>query len=179
MDSKTKFNGLAERLKVGDSQAGAVIFDHFFSQIYRFLLARLGHRETAQDLVQEVFLKVVRNIQSFNPSAGDFTPWIWQIARNTLIDHFRQKKPQYLEDMEQHGAAIPDSGDGVHASAELREIMNIVRQLNEDEQELFQLHFISDLSYTDLAAVTGKTEANLRVAVHRLRQKILKQHDHE
>ncbi len=176
MDSQAKFNSLADRLKTGDHKAGEAIFDHFFSQIYRFLLVRLGHRETAQDLAQDVFLKVVRNIDSFNSGTGDFTPWIWQIARNTLIDYFRQKKPQYLDDLEQHGEAIPDHRDGVHASAELREIMNIVDRLSPEEQELFQLHFVADLSYADLAAITGKTEANLRVAIHRLRQKIIKRH---
>lgn len=177
MDQKSSFNALAERLKKGDSQAGEAIFDHFFGQIYRFLLARLGHRETAQDLSQEVFLKVVRNIQTFDTESGDFTPWIWQITRNTLIDFFRQKKPQHLEDMEQGGETIPDPADHTRTSAELREVMNIVRTLSEEEQELFHLHFVADMPYVELATVTGKSEANLRVAIHRLRQKIIKKHE--
>ncbi len=55
----------------------------------------------------------------------------------------------------------------------MREVMRVVGQLPEDEQELFQMHFIADMTYADIAAVTHKTEAALRVAIHRLRKKVM------
>ncbi len=175
--SKPKFNTLAERLQRGDETAGGQIFDYFSPQIYRFFFARTNHRETAQDLTQEVFLKVVRNIQSYAAEQGDFTPWFWRIAHNALIDFFRQKKSGYLEELDQEGENIADPSDRTVVNAELREVMNAVRTLPAEEQELFQLHFLADLSYTDIARITGKSEANLRVIIHRLKKKIIKHYD--
>ncbi len=112
-------------------------------------------------------------------AGGDFATWLWQIARNSLIDFFRQKKPLHLADMEHEGENIPDSMDYISSNAELREVLDIVKKLPAEDQELFQMYFLSDLSYSDLAKVTEKTESNLRVAIHRIRQKIIKQHKND
>ena len=174
--SSDHFNTLAKRLKAGESDAAAEIFDHFAPQLHRFFMARTSQREIAQDLTQEVFLKLVRNIRQFNPDAGNFTPWFWRVAHNALIDYFRQKKPQYLADMEREGENIPDMRDPTEANAELREVLDIVKTFTPEEQEIFQLYFLTDMAYADLATVTGKSESNLRVIIHRLRQKIIKRH---
>ncbi|HZZ99235.1 MAG TPA: sigma-70 family RNA polymerase sigma factor [Candidatus Paceibacterota bacterium] len=176
--SSKDFNNLAKRLKTGDAKAAGTIFDNFAPQLHRFFMARTSQRETAQDLTQEVFLKLVRNIKQFDPEAGDFTPWFWRVAHNTLIDHFRQKKPQqYLTDMEREGENIPDAMDSTAVRAELREVLEIVKMFSEEEQEIFEMYFLTDMAYAEIAKVTGKSESNLRVIIHRIRQKIIKRHE--
>lgn len=175
--SSKDFNKLAKRLKAGDGQAAGEIFDDFAPQLYRFFMARTGQRETAQDLTQEVFLKLVRNIQQFDPEAGNFTPWFWRVAHNSLIDYFRQKKPQYLADMELEGENIPDARDSTSANAELREVLEIVKTFSEEEQKIFEMYFLTDVPYSEMSNITGKSESNLRVIIHRIRQKIIKRHE--
>jgi RNA polymerase sigma-70 factor (ECF subfamily) len=176
---KNELNALAERLKSGDINAAERLFNNIAPQAYRFFYFRVGHKETAEDLMQEVFLKVVANIHVFDIASGDFIPWFWRIARNSLIDFFRQKKPSYLSDLEGEGENIEDPHEKTHLNAELREIHNIVRTLPEEDQNIFNLYFVADLSYVDLAQVTGKSVASLRVRTYRLKQKILKKYEHE
>lgn len=173
MATRDQFNTQAEALQKGDTHSAEKIFDHFSGPIYAFFMARIRNKETAQDLTQEVFLKVVKSIDQFDRKSGDFTAWIWQIARNSAIDYFRHKKPSYLADLPDEGANIIEDRVRTDESAKVREIMDIVESFSEEEQELFQQHFVADVSYTELARITGKTEAALRVSIHRLRKKLI------
>jgi len=173
MATKDPFNVQAEALQKGEAGSAEKIFDHFSRPIYAFFMARIRHKETAQDLTQEVFLKVIKSIEQFDRKSGDFTSWIWQIARNSAIDYFRHKRSFYLADMPDGGANISEERVQSDESAKVREIMTIVESFPAEEQELFQLHFVADVSYAELARVTGKTESALRVAIHRLRKKLI------
>lgn len=173
MTDKDQFNTQAEQLQKGNTGSAEKIFDYFSKPIYAFFMARIRHKETAQDLTQEVFLKVIKNIDQFDRKSGNFTAWIWQIARNSAIDYFRHKKPSYLADMPDEGTNITEERVKSDESAKVREIMDIVESFSAEEQELFQIHFVADVSYKDLAKVTGKSESALRVAIHRLRKKLI------
>ncbi len=173
MDIKDPFNNYAIALQKGEAGSAEKIFDHFSGPIYAFFMARIRHKETAQDLTQEVFLKVIRSIDQFDKKSGHFTAWIWQIARNSAIDYFRLKKASYLADLPDEGLNIKEDQMRSDVTAKTREIMNVVEKFSEEEQELFQLHFVTDMSYPELAKVTGKSQAALRVSVHRLRKKLI------
>ncbi len=173
MTTKDQFNAQAEKFQKGDIHSAEKIFDHFSKPIYAFFMARIRHKETAQDLTQEVFLKVIKNIDQFDRESGDFTAWIWQIARNSAIDYFRLKKPSHLADLPDEGVNIVEEHAKSDESAKVREIMDIIESFSVEERELFELHFVADMSYTDLARATGKTESALRVAIYRLRKKLI------
>lgn len=173
MATEDQFNNQAEALQKGDTGSAEKIFDHFSAPIYAFFMARIRHKGTAQDLTQEVFLKVIKSIEQFDKNSGNFTAWIWQIARNSAIDYFRRKRPSYLADLPEEGANIKEERARSDESAKVREIMDIVETFSADEQEVFQMHFVADMSYTDIARATGKTESALRVAIHRLRKKLI------
>ncbi|MEK9157747.1 MAG: sigma-70 family RNA polymerase sigma factor [Patescibacteria group bacterium] len=172
MNNKESFNKDAENLQKGDTQSAERIFDNFSGPIHSFLMARVRNRETAQDITQEVFLKVIKNIDQFDKETGNFTAWIWQIVRNTLVDFFRKKRPSYLEDLPDEGGNIIDESTYSDSDAKLRDIMKIIDTFPEEDQELFQMHFVADMSYSDIAQATGKSEPALRVAIHRLKKKI-------
>jgi RNA polymerase sigma-70 factor (ECF subfamily) len=172
MSSTESFNKEAEELKQGNARSAEIIFDHFAPPIHSFFMGRIGNRETSQDLVQEVFLKVTRHIEQFNSETGTFTAWIWQIARNSAIDYYRQKKSGYLADLPEEGANLLDETARTDGDATMREIMDVVKQLPDEDQELFQMHFVADMAYVEIAKATGKTAPALRVAIHRLKKKI-------
>lgn len=174
MKDQNDINKLAARLKKGDSGAGEELFNHFATPMYRFFLARTSQKETAQDLMQECFVRMLGHINQFDEKQGNFNSWFWRVARNLLIDTYRQKKPQQsLEAMQDAGLDIVDPVERILPQVELQRILKIIKTLPEEEQELFNLYFVADISYTDMAKITDKSEANLRVSIHRLKKKII------
>ena len=169
-----QLNKLANRLKKGDAKAGEELFDYFSVLIFRFFVARTSNREIAEDLTQDVFLKVVSKIGSFNEEVGNFSSWIWQIAKNSLIDYFRSKKEIPLPDDLENFFGAYRIEEEIEDNIRKKEIFEIVKKLNEDEQEVFSLYFLSDLSYREISKITEKSESSLRVLVHRMLQKIKK-----
>lgn len=175
--TEDKFNKVAFRLKQGDRKAGEAIFDHFSPQIYRFFLVRTLNRETAQDLTQEVFLKVVDKISTFDQGLGSFSGWIWQIAKNSAKDYYRKKKPLAVTDILLQNKEREDFLEGKNNPLNgqmVVEIMDLIKGFGEEEQEIFSLHYLSDLSYREISQRLGKSESSLRVLVHRLNKKIKK-----
>jgi len=170
-----KFNHLAHLLKQGDHRAGEQIFDNFSRPIYRYFLVKTMSKETAEDLTQDVFVKVIDKIESFNETLGSFSGWIWQVAKNTVKDYYRKKKTIPLSDYaliekerENFLSGTKDAGNNLKMS----EVSELIKDFNEDEQEVFSLHYLSDLPYRDISKVLGKSESSLRVLVHRINKKI-------
>lgn len=178
-DTLTK---LARRMKKGDETAAAALYDELVGKVFGFCMNRVGERGAAEDLAQEVFLKVVDNIASFDEKKGTFSPWFWRIVRNTVTDHYRSRREVSLEDvMGAQGEFVSETGSPMRA-AEVRlakqELFGFLSTLSGDEQEIFRLRFISELSYEEMAEALQKSEGSLRVAVSRLRNK-LRQHVRE
>lgn len=174
---KTDFNKEAEKLKNGDKKAAEKIFDHFSPKIFRFFMVRIASRQDAEDLTQEVFLRLIEKIGTFNKNLGNFSGWFWQIAKNILIDHYRKKKsfPTANPDIAAKKSLTNDPNDlqkTVIEKNEVEEILKIVKKFSEEEQEIFSLRFLSELSYKEISRMTKKSEGNLRVINHRIIQKI-------
>ena len=170
-----RFNRLAKKLKRKNRQAGEEIFDSFAPQFFRFFLVRTSSRETAQDLTQDVFLKAFDKIRTFNEKLGSFSGWIWQIAKNTVKDYYRKKKPVALSDA---ALRVKENDDFLTTSSALAnktkilEVMDLLKDFSETEQEIFSLHYLSDLPYRAISKMLGKSESSLRVLVHRINKKL-------
>lgn len=170
--TRDEFNKLAERLKKGDKKAAEEIFNHFSPLIYRFFLARTSKRELSQDLMQDVFVKLISKIETFNNESGHFSAWLWQIARNTLIDYFREKKEISFSDAPEGIEDNYKTEDKTERNIIVKEVLEVVKNFNVEDQEIFTLHYISDLSYKEISRITGKSEGALRVAIHRITKKV-------
>ncbi|OGZ34115.1 MAG: hypothetical protein A2174_00880 [Candidatus Portnoybacteria bacterium RBG_13_41_18] len=171
------FNEIAHKLKNGDRQAGEVIFNKFSAPIYRYFLVKTLSRETAEDLMQEVFLKVVDKIQTFDENLGSFSGWIWQVAKNSLKDYWRKKKALPLTDYALAAKEKKDFFDGKNDPAKeikMLEIEDLIKDFSEEEQEVFSLHYLSDLPYKNISKMLEKSESSLRVLIHRMNKKIKK-----
>lgn len=142
-------------------------------------MQRTGSKSTAEDLLQDVFVKLVARIDTFDPSLGNFTPWFWQIARNTLNDFFRERKNVLLSEFTEEEGAEFVSSDSLDTKEFLAEIMRTVRGFSEEEQELFSLRYVQGLSYREISGITGKTEVSLRVSAHRIAKKIKEIYQYE
>ena len=170
-------NRLARRMRAGNEQAAASLYEELVGKVFGFYMNRLRDRALAEDLTQEVFLKVVDRIRTFDSRKGNFSGWFWQLARNTLIDHWRSKKRKEIP-----VARLPEEREEVQGEEEVLEgklaletIRRFVETLSGEEQELFDLRFVADLSYREIAKILKKNEVALRVATSRMKQKIRKQ----
>jgi RNA polymerase sigma factor (sigma-70 family) len=109
-------------------------------------------------------------------SAAIFNTWIWHIARNTLTDHLRSVRRNMTDtesriNMELDEVANERESDYL-IQDEAEQILNIVKDYTEEDQELFRLRYIAGLSYKEIAAETHRSENALRVALHRIKEKI-------
>jgi RNA polymerase sigma-70 factor (ECF subfamily) len=135
--------------------------------IYRYLYRRTLTRMTAEDLTSQTFLKALEKIDSFDPAKGRFGGWVMTIAKNVLTDHFRALKPQTdIDDVWDLSSDddVAGSLEDKEAHAELRDAL---AKLPKDKREIVLLRMWEDLSYAEIAAVTGKSEGNCKVIFSR------------
>lgn len=153
--------------KAGDLSAFDALYTAHVDSIYRYLYRRTLNRMTAEDLASTTFLKALEKIDAFDPAKGRFGGWVMTIAKNVLNDHFRALKPQENIDDIWDLSSDDDVAAGLEdreAHAELREAL---AKLPKDKREIVLLRVWEDLSYAEIAALTGKTEGNAKVIFSR------------
>jgi RNA polymerase sigma-70 factor (ECF subfamily) len=153
----------------------ADLFEQYYDKVVRFIYIRISDQPEAEDLAGEVFLKALKSMGSYRGTAEQLRFWIFKIARNIVIDHYRKKdvrKTVNLDDVE-----IPDHTD-VEQEAERRlqvgELTKAMRQLTQAQQEVIGLRFFAGLSSAETAQVLGKSSGAVREmqcdALQRLRK---------
>ena len=170
----------------GDAGAFALLYARHERPVFRFLRRSLGNDAAAQDLLQEVWLAVVRNAAAFEPRAR-FATWLYGIARNRLIDHWRARRDTVSLDQEaandgetaaspvERLAAGADCEPEVQAMSRAQAVAFVaaVEQLPAPQREAFLLHAEGGLSVEEVAQLTGvgreTAKSRLRYAMIRLR----------
>jgi RNA polymerase sigma-70 factor (ECF subfamily) len=154
--------------KSAQHTAFAAAYDEHVARIYRYHYYRLHNRERAEDLTSQTFLKAWERFDSFDSSKGTVSVWLYRIARNTLIDDVRRLHPS--EDLGDAAERIP-SGEDVMNNAIAREAMERARALLErltpEQREVVQLRLWDELSYAEIAEMTGKSESASKMAFSR------------
>ena len=141
-------------------------YREFLPKIYRFVYFRTGSKkEEAEELTSEIFLKALDNFDNFDVEKP-FSPWIYQIAKNHLINHYRVMgrtvpMAEYFD--------TPDKGGEARVSAfESRDdLLKILSKLPAEKRRVLELKYINGFSYKEIAEMLGEKELNLRVMVSR------------
>jgi len=156
-----------QKAQNGDSEAFAQLYDLFAEKIYRFIYFRVGHKEVAEDVLSDTFVKGWQKINQVNaPSA--LSGWLYQIARNNIIDYYRIKKDFVaLEEVENILEDAVNPIDETNLSLDQKRILVVLNQLPAEQQEVIRYKFFEDLSNEEIAYVMGKTEGAIRVIQHR------------
>lgn len=148
-----------------DPDAFAALYQRYLTPIYRYLLVRLGNSQDAEDITSRVFIEALEGLvhQRYREN-GKFEAWLFTIARRRLIDFYRQRPAVSLEE-----AAIldPDPFDRVQSSDNKARLKELLSQLDEDKQELMRLRFSGGLSFAEIAVLEGKSEASVKMMIHR------------
>lgn len=156
---------LIKACQSGDSQSFGDLYEKYFKKIYSFVYYRISHKETTEDLVSIVFTKALENISKFNK--GYFSAWLYQIARNTVIDHYRtNKSTQDLERMAELSVDNPIL-ENMDNGIELQEIKAKLDKLNEIQRDIIIMRVWDGLSYKEISQIIGKSENNCKMIFSR------------
>lgn len=164
---------LVLKAKKGENEAFGLLYDKHFDSIYRFILLKTGSKSDAEDLSHQVFLSAWQNIEDYEFRGFPFSSWLYKIASNAVIDHWRTKKPNVSIDLvrEDYLSELPELQDEVDQKFELRLVKNAIAKLEPDQQNVLIMKFVDELSNKEIAHVLDKSEGAIRVIQHRaLRQ---------
>jgi RNA polymerase sigma-70 factor (ECF subfamily) len=153
--------------QAGKDDALAQLYNHYFERIYRFIFYRVSHKETAEDLTEEVFVKLFRNLKTLEQPAA-FEGWLFQIARNQVIDYYRSKKQTVaLEEIENTLEYETNIVDIVNLKTEQMVFIKLLKELTPEQQQVIKLKFLEDIDNSVIAKIMKKTEGAIRVIQHR------------
>lgn len=171
-----KHNKLAIKMRSGDEAAARELYNSLIEKVYGFCMNRVSNTKTAEDLSQEIFLKLVQYINAFDETKGDFLPWFWQLSRNILIDYFRSRKEISFSDIDDEKNIDAETeyslDEQIDNKLKKEKLYSFIRTLSKEEQEIFKLRFVSEFSYKEMENVLDKSEISLRVATSRIKKKM-------
>jgi len=158
---------LLARAKSGEKRALSEIYDQYFKKIYRFIFYRVSHKQVAEDLAEDVFLKAFTKLNSINQPEA-FEGWLYQIARNLVIDYYRQKKVEVtLDEVENTLSYESNVIDLISLGERQKILLEILRELGTEQQIVIKLKFFEGLENAQIAEILNKNEGAIRVIQHR------------
>ncbi|MBW7953675.1 sigma-70 family RNA polymerase sigma factor [Candidatus Dojkabacteria bacterium] len=146
-------------------------------KVYEFILKRVSHPQTAEDLTADVFEKILKNINDFQWQGITVSAWIFRIARNHVIDYYRKNSKRKTDSsIEEIGHLLASHSPTVDSEIQSDEaeigLYNSIRELKEDDQYLVYYKFFEELSNKQISDITGLSETNIGTRLHRIRKKL-------
>jgi RNA polymerase sigma-70 factor (ECF subfamily) len=179
--------------KSGDARAFSTLVGRHRQAVYNFILRYVGHRQRAEDVLQETWMKVVRSSREYEPKAR-FTTWVFTIARNLCVDSARKESYRQTDSLDalvgapggedegrELGQTLPDEGvqgpDRAADNARLRPLLTrAIAALPAEQREVFLLREYQGLGFKEIAEVTGVNEntvkSRMRYSLETLRKKL-------
>jgi RNA polymerase sigma-70 factor, ECF subfamily len=162
-----------EELKVilscqkGQLENFGLLYDKYIEKIYKFIYYKTHHKETAEDLTSKTFMKALEKINTFTDLKGSFAAWLYRIARNTVIDHYRvNKKDINIEDVWDLKDEKNIEQD-IDIKQKLEEVEKYIKHLKSEQREIITMRVWQNMSYQEIANVLGKTEASCKMTFSR------------
>lgn len=160
---QTELHSVAECQK-GNLSAFDDLYTLHVDAIYKYLHRRTLVREIAEDLTSTVFLKAMESIRSFDPVRGPFRAWLYRIARNALIDHYRRHSSKTVDIESVWDLPSEESASELaEQSMDAKKLHEALAKLNPAQRQVVLLRMWEGLSYKEIAEITGKSEGSLKV----------------
>jgi RNA polymerase sigma factor (sigma-70 family) len=153
----------------GAGETLGVLFDRYHTPLYNFYSKLTGDRTLSEDLVQEVFLRILKYRQSYQPGTP-FRAWIYQIARNARVDHYRKTPKHITFEPEMAPAVMPK--DSAQHSEEAELLHRALMQMPEEKREILILSRFQELRYDEIARLLGCELGTVKTRIHRAIQEL-------
>ncbi len=161
--SAEELKDLAVQWRLGDKEAFSKIYDTYVDKLYKFIYFKVDSFE-AEDLTELTFMKAWEKRKKYDPSKSSFSSWLYTIARNTVIDHYRVSKPtEELDITMADEKKISNPKFQVEESLNAAMLRESVNKLPKNYRDIVLLRFIDDLSYSEIADIMGKSEGSIRI----------------
>ncbi|HZD93438.1 MAG TPA: sigma-70 family RNA polymerase sigma factor [Candidatus Sulfotelmatobacter sp.] len=155
---------LIARMRAGDQSAMADLYDRYSGVVYGVALRVLANTTAAEDVVQEVFLQLWRNPQSFDAERGRLGPWLAVIARNRAIDHLRKRPPEDDIDELPISTGLNLEDDTAQRLA-IEKIRGVLALLPQDQRKALELAFFEGMTHTEIAGKTGEPLGTVKTRI--------------
>lgn len=153
-----------------------LLYEHYFDQIFKFVFMRVGGQEDlAGDLTQQSFIKAMANIQKYEDRGFAFSSWLYRIAQNEVNMHFRKSQKNHSVPVDE--GRVKDLADDAQLPSYMsmddqEKLIGMINELESDHQDLIELRFFQQLSFKEIADIYNITEANAKMRVYRILEKI-------
>ena len=161
---------LVRRAQTGESAAFAALYERFYARIYRYVFFKIGNATEAEDIAEEVFLRMLESIHTFKWRGRPFSSWLFRIAHNLIVDHFRKKSRERSTPLDKAiGLSDPSSIDmDRHVAVKLAidEVREAMVGLTDLQREVISLRFAGGLSVLETAKAVGRKENAVKALQH-------------
>jgi len=169
--------GLVDRAQQGDREALEELYLIHFDRIYSYLHVSVGNRHDAEDLTTQTFLKMLESIGKFRWRSAPFSAWLFRIAHNLAMDHFRANRR--WQPQEEVPEPEPDESTSAEAGAlqaiGRRSMLELIDELSPEQQQVLTLKFVFNFGNAETATILGKTEGAVKSLQHRALASLQKQ----
>lgn len=160
------------KIRKGDQEAFAAIYDRYVDQLFRFVSYRVQNEEAAQDIVSELFLKMWQQLTGeSNAKVTYLQAYLYQAARNLVSDHYRTSQETLPLEEAYEIPSVKGAGP-VGDNVSLADIEQAVRRLKPEWQEVVVLACVEGMKPSEIAPIIAKTPAATRVVLHRALQEL-------
>ena len=175
MSSQSNYNipesDLIKGCIAGDRRMQEELYSRFASKMYAVCLRYANNADDAQDLLQEGFIKIYRNLHRFR-AEGSFEGWIRRVFVNTSIEHFRKKSAKLSMVSDKEENTIEDSDISALDSLAEKDIINIIRELSPGYRTVFNLYVVEGYSHKEIGEMLDITESTSRSNLVKARMKL-------
>jgi RNA polymerase sigma-70 factor (ECF subfamily) len=167
--TREELKALVERAQQGDRSALEELYLIHFDRIYSYLHVTVGNRHDAEDLTTQTFLKMLESIGRFRWQSAPFSAWLFRIAHNLAMDHFRAGRRWQPEEEvpEPHGAEESSAEDEAMQSIGRASMLELIEELSHEQQQVLTLKFVFNFANKEAATILGKTEGAIKSLQHR------------
>ena len=163
-------NALMLQVKNGELDKMALLFKRYHRQLFGFLFNMTGQREASEDMVQNVFYRMLRSRHTFTGN-GEFKTWMYHLARNVLKDHFRKNKKNSghydVTDFAERIAGGTLADEAIEKNQEWSILQQALTHLNEENREALVLSRFQNMKYHEIAAIMNITEGAVKLRIFR------------
>lgn len=166
-----------EKAKKGDQTAFTFLLNHYWNEVYGFMIKRTENETNAEDITIETFSKAFDKIATYNPEF-QFNTWLLSIAKNVHIDLLRKKKSSLFveitdkEDQKAYNIAdtTPSAEDELITEQNLSRLLRYIKELKPHYQEVIQLRYFQEMSYQEIATTINEPLSNVKVKLLRAKK---------
>ena len=165
-----------KRCQKGNLDEFAKLYNKYIKKIYSFIYYKSCHKETAEDLTSQTFIKALEGIKTFNPDKGSFSSWLYRIARNNVIDYYRKKEHGTVDVYDFWGLSSDTNIlYDIDVKEKLSQVENYLKKLKREQREVVMMRIWDGLPYKEISEIIGKSEASCKMTFSRTMAELRKE----